>query len=98
MGIIVHIDLPGSVDVKFKAALDASKVGQRLSQSFCVGIPTFVAVGTPEGGDGRDGVFDIDPSGTSQRAVGDRARRRRQIESIVAALDEPDVPGVEIAR
>ena len=97
VGIVVHVDLPRGIDIEFEAAFDPLEGRQRTPQSLCVERPSFGAGGAPHRRDGRDGVFDVDPAGDPQRAVGDHTRRRDQIVAVVPALDELHVAGVEVA-
>ena len=98
VGVIVHINLPGRIDIKFETSLDPLERGQRLPQTLRIQRLAVPLRRAPERRHGRHGILDIDPTGNTQRAPFDNAAGRHQIVPIVTALEQRHVAGVKIAR
>ena len=96
--VIVHVDLPGGVDIEFETALHARERRQRPAQGVRIQRNPFGPGRAPYRGHGRHRIFDVDPARNAQRAAFDRTARHYDVIPVMASLEQLHVTGIEVAR
>ena len=96
--VIVHVDLPGGVDIEFEPALHARERRQRPAQGVRIQRNPFGPGRAPYRGHGRHRIFNVDPARNAQRAAFDHTARHYDVISVMASLEQLHVTGIEVAR
>ena len=98
VGVVVHIYLTGCVHIELKAALHAREFFECVLQLLLIKLLITLTRCADHRGHSRHAVLDIHPAGDTEREVAKRAKRRNNIETIVATLQKGDICGVEVTR